>query len=217
MQLAETFVDIFYYTAVLRQLEFMQVSFDDARKRYEELLTAAERKAKSSGYSAHEWELAGFAVCAFVDECVLCSSWPDKGRWQAAPLQQVYFGTRNAGELFFRNMDGLTENDNDVREVYDYCLAQGFQGRYHSHQQREVLEKKIQDNLARFTGNNEMAFPTVLFPQGYADKPPRPERVRTGPPLVWTVLAAGVPVAAFVVIYTAVRMLLDGMLSRALG
>lgn len=63
---------------------------------------------------------------------LLCSDWPEKGKWESRQLQRVYFQTMNGGEEFFVRLSALPAGKGEVREVYLYCLAMGFKGRFFS-------------------------------------------------------------------------------------
>ena len=56
-------------------------------------------------------DAASFAAMAYVDELVLCSTWAEKPRWQAMPLQREHYRTTNAGAEFYTRLEKLGEDE----------------------------------------------------------------------------------------------------------
>ncbi|MDO5536720.1 MAG: DotU family type IV/VI secretion system protein [Desulfovibrionaceae bacterium] len=73
--------------------------FETVRGDVERLLLEAE--AQCADIPAEGRREALFAVCAFVDEALLTSSWQSRGRWARETLQRTRFGTVNAGIEFY--------------------------------------------------------------------------------------------------------------------
>ena len=146
---------------------------DILRKRLSLLLQEANNKAHADGMTAEDIEAADFAVCAFIDEALLSSTWRGREEWMTFPLQLERHSTGTAGEDFFRVLDLLLEqtesvislNDNEVEknprktslaatlEIFALCLTHGFTGMYFHDQQALRLQlKRIADvvpNVAR--------------------------------------------------------------------
>ena len=81
--------------------------FDALRDAVEQRLAEAEQVVASGEVSALDFDQARFAVCAFVDETILATSWEGRKRWLQAPLQKTYYNTVKAGEDFFRRLRHL--------------------------------------------------------------------------------------------------------------
>lgn len=92
-------------------------SFPDypgTRAKVEELLNSSGRMAKTLGVAASEFQDARFAVCAWMDEAVLGSSWEGKAQWLHQPLQRAVYDTVNAGDEFFDRLEAvLAKSDKD--------------------------------------------------------------------------------------------------------
>ena len=168
MRLVDCFYEIFYYTIFLESLDFSQLTYKNVIKHYKDLFSRSLQAAKKAGFPQKKWGIGLFAVCAWIDEYILCSDWPEKTKWQQNTLQLFFFKTSNAGEEFFTRLEGLDRNDTNVREVYDYCLALGFKGRYYDSGYARNLKEIKQSNLKLITKNYNLAFPEYLFPEAYS-------------------------------------------------
>jgi type VI secretion system protein ImpK len=98
-------------------------------------LQVSMQEARNLGCSNDTVQSAVFAIVALLDESVLNLQNPVFSEWARRPLQEELFGGHNAGEVFFRNLNGLlTRPDSpeaaDALEVYCLCLLLGFKGRY---------------------------------------------------------------------------------------
>ena len=75
-----------------------------------------------------------YAMGALLDETFLSFSWVGKTRWENNLIEKQFFHTQIAGELVFRKIDDLLENNdpmrNDVANIYMMVLSLGFKGRY---------------------------------------------------------------------------------------
>lgn len=98
------------------------------------LLKTAERVALTSGCPVEDFRLGAFAVVAFLDESLNVSGDAVFGDWRRLPLQQELFKTGNAGEEFFKYLEGVLKRRDtpqlaDLLEVFELCLLLGFQGK----------------------------------------------------------------------------------------
>jgi type VI secretion system protein ImpK len=198
MRLVEYFFEIFYYTSFLKSLDFSQLPYDTVAKRYKQILSASLNAARRDGITERDWGQGLFPVCAWVDETVLCSDWPDREKWQQNPLQFVFFKTMNAGEEFFSRLSTLDADPRDIREVYAYCLSLGFRGRYFQEKDADALGEIVRSNLELVAGNAGLEFPRTYFPEAYAEpgeqRKPRPLRRGLSPVTLAVILT---PVIVF--------------------
>jgi len=167
MALVDCYAELFAFTGYLLKGENPRlISYEAAEKNYSFLVTRAEERARSSGYSENEWMEAFFPVCAWIDESILCSNWPEKSKWEHAQLQRRHFQTINAGVEVFTRLASLSEEAREVREVYAYCLAMGFRGTYYQAPDSEFQQIAFQ-NLNRLSEDSAPDFPQELFPDAY--------------------------------------------------
>jgi len=168
MALVDCFAELIAYTGyLLRDWREKPISREDVSKNYDTLVARAQECARVSGFSEEEWREALFPVCAWVDEAILCSEWPERTKWEHHQLQRRYFHTTSAGMEFFTRLEGMGENAQAVREVYAYCLALGFRGRYYQDSDTDKLEQIQSRNLTGLAEESTPLFPEVLFPDAY--------------------------------------------------
>ncbi|MBX3456830.1 MAG: DotU family type IV/VI secretion system protein [Candidatus Paracaedibacteraceae bacterium] len=85
-------------------------------------------------FAVSHFQDALYAMVALLDETFLSFSWVGKTRWENNLIEKQFFHTQIAGELVFRKIDDLLENNdpmrNDVANIYMMILSLGFKGRY---------------------------------------------------------------------------------------
>lgn len=217
MRLADCFSELMAYTVcLLKEIHGGQPSYSEVAERYEKLVDRARMAKDRAGFSDMDWKECFFAVCAWIDEMILCSDWPDREKWQERQLQHSFLGTTNAGQEFFDHLALLSPKASDIREVYDLCLSMGFKGRYFMPEDKDALKEINQSNYAVLTEGSrggEIAslgeFTEIqhLFPEAYAVETKKGER--SFGLLLLACFFAAVPVFVFVVLY----MFFQGQLS----
>jgi type VI secretion system protein ImpK len=172
MRLIDCFIEIITYTShFLQTTKKKHLTFEKIKNDYAILFEQSEQYLKKGKFSPEEWDMARFAVCAWVDESILCSSWEGKVSWGHEQLQRVYYGVTNAGEEFFDRLRELDPDAKGVHEVYAYCIALGFKGLHFKKEDEFRLENIRLSNLKHVsTGEvlDESLHGTVnLFPGAY--------------------------------------------------
>lgn len=149
-------------------------SYEEVRGQIERALTEGAASFHEGGYSEEQYELACFAVVAFIDEAFLLSNWIHKEKWRKEMLQMKRYNTFNAGEGFYEKLNNLSPfhpAEKDVREVYYYCLSLGFRGKYYRKEDQSYLDKLKSENLTLLKGVEEHSVLTSeekqLFPEAY--------------------------------------------------
>ncbi len=169
MQLSDCFMGLMAYgTYVCQGRMNNPPSYEEARRRFDDLLQQARQCCQETGFSEDEWQEALFAVCAWIDETILCSEWSARGKWQEDQLQRLHFQTMNGGEEFFNRLAALNPEATSIREVYAYCLALGFKGRYFLPEDNKKLMEIQRANLLLVKDNLDMSVAEKLFPDGYS-------------------------------------------------
>ncbi len=205
MRLSDCYMELVAYVAYfLKSAGKKQPPFEQVRSRVEGMLSAAYNEAVEP-FGGEDADLARFAVCAWIDEAVLSSSWNEKGTWQKEPLQLKYYQTLAAGEIFFEKLNALGVQNNDAREVYYLCLAMGFMGRYCKEGDRFLLDQLKTSNLKVLMGSS-VGVPalkkTQLFPEAYPPVGNVPVKAASGPGYgLMNIIIVSIPVALFGLLY----------------
>jgi type VI secretion system protein ImpK len=214
MQLTDCFIDLVAYVAYfLKTVEKKQPPFDGVKANIQRLISESEECIKRGTVTQEDYDLARFAIFAWVDEAILSSVWNEKDRWLGEQLQRVYYNTADAGEIFFERLNNLGPHQRDVREVYYLCLAMGFVGRY-CHEGDEYLLKQLKtSNLKLLTGSS-VGLPSLenveLFPEAYsAESFEVSPMKRRNPFSSFTMFCLGVPVLFFLALLIVYRFILN--------
>jgi type VI secretion system protein ImpK len=216
MTLTDTFIDLIYFTLVNEPYGFQQFSFDTMRQKYEEMVTAAENGARSSGIAESVWRRSFFAVAVWIDEVILLSDWKDKTLWCKDTLQRIYFKTSNGGVEFFSNLEQLQSEDNQIREIYDICLSLGFKGSYYRQDDSGILSKIINKTMQLLQIDKSSASPSVLFPGAYRGGTKIHDRKQRELKLLYVILSAAGPVILFILLYAAFNSDLSGLMQHCI-
>lgn len=175
------------------------------RQQIRDATSLAEGRARSLGYSGEDIRLATFALLALLDETVLSLRNPVFHDWPRKPMQEEFFGTFHAGEIFFTNVQRLLQGSDsaalaDVLEVYQLCLLLGFQGRHSAERHGELaaVRNSIAERITRIRGIRDEISPAwkllATEARNLSDTWLRP--------LVWVAAGAAVITVLLFVIYS---------------
>ena len=106
---------------------------DDLREKILMLLGKWEQKCLQENIDSRSVMLSKIAMIAFLDETIITSKWESSDIWMANPLQLELFDRYDLGVEFFKNLtelQSLGKENHEVLEIYYYCMALGFQGRF---------------------------------------------------------------------------------------
>ncbi|MBW1834922.1 MAG: DotU family type IV/VI secretion system protein, partial [Deltaproteobacteria bacterium] len=155
MRLTDCFIELVAYAAYfLKTVAKRQPPFDQVKADIQRLISKSQESLNNGSFSQEDYDLARFAIFAWIDEAILNSSWKEKHLWQGEQLQRFYYQTADAGEIFFERLNTLGPHQRDVREVYYLCLAIGFMGRYCHEGDEYLLEQLKTSNLKLLTGSS---------------------------------------------------------------
>jgi type VI secretion system protein ImpK len=221
LRLIDCFTGLIAYTAFsMKGAEQNQLSFDRFKEDVDRLLTYSEDLSRKQDFSGEDYDMARFAVCAWVDESVLCSAWEGREQWEHQQLQRVHYDTTNAGEEFFERLEQIEPENKGLLEVYSTCLSLGFAGRYYAVKSRldleetgkQVLEESIKEVVDPFGEEDDK-----LFPSAYLDPKLRArKRLRLGAlPIVISGVILGAGIIAGLYIYF--DIFLDGQVAKLFG
>lgn len=208
MRLTDCFINIIAYMSYfLKTVNERQPAYDRVRTDIQDLITQSESCLENEKISREDYDLARFAVFAWVDEAIMASPWNGKTHWQREKLQRIYYQTEDAGEIFFKKLDPdvIGFHQREVREVYCLCLFMGFSGQYCKPGDEFLLEQVKKRNLKIVFGSS-VGIPSLedreLFPQAYQEKDvdPLPD---PGPRFFSpvTLISIGLPVVIYWILY----------------
>lgn len=216
MRLIDCFALLMAYVSLLVQKEpAARPDYDRAGNDIARLIGQGETAMQQGGVNPGDFDMARFAVFAWIDERIMNSDWEGRHQWQKALLQRRYYETVDAGEIFFDRLNRIGLHQRDVREVYYVCLAMGFAGQFRNEGDAVLLEGLKNENLKILTGSS-MGVPAVanpqMFPEAYAtvDDSLRdiPRKKRFSPV---TGIILGMPVLLYGVLYLVYRFVLNNV------
>ncbi len=77
------------------------------------------------------FQLAKYALCAWIDESLIRADWPHAAGWKARPLEKDLFGTECRSWRFFELAEiARQRRDREALQVFRFCVAFGFRGIY---------------------------------------------------------------------------------------
>lgn len=91
-----------------------------------------EADAQLSEKQHHQgWELAKYALVAWIDDVLIEAPWSGRDWWENNSLEFAYFNTRDrATEFFKRAKEASQLTRRDSLEVFYVCVVLGFRGLY---------------------------------------------------------------------------------------
>lgn len=216
MHLTDCFMELVAYVAYFQKsAAAKQPPFEQVKADVNRLLGQSEPAARRASFPPEDYDVARFAVCAWVDEAILSSAWTHRNLWQREQLQRIHFNTTDAGEEFFDKLNGLGLQQRDAREVYYLCLALGFMGRYCNKGDEFLLDQLKTSNLKLLLGSS-VGVPSLdrgeLFPEAYPSQGVEPGPRTTGPRFsLFTIAGLAAPVILFGILYGIYRFSLSGI------
>ena len=218
MRLIDSFMPLIAYVVMFQKtVATQQPGYDQVKADIQRLLSLSEHEMKGGAVSPDDYDQARFVVCAWVDETLLGSMWNQKSLWQREQLQRLYYNTTDAGVEVFDRLNNLGFHQKDVRELYYFCLALGFKGRFIQAGDDFLLEQLKLSNLKILTGSHGTpSLETMeLFPEAFPLTVPEIARHRTGLRFsLVTILALVGPVVLFGILYIVYRFTLSSVAGK---
>ena len=206
MRLSDCFTEALAYVAyLLKSVESEQPPYDEVKTEIHRLVSKSEEYVDRGLVTRDDYEQGRFALCAWIDEAILNSVWLEKNHWLNDQLQRLHYNTTDAGEEFFKRLQNLEFQQRDLREVYYFCLALGFVGRYCNPGDEYHLEQIKISNLKTLLGNST-GIPSLdqadLFPEAHpnADPASKAQKASSDSRLV-TAICLTIPALLFCVLY----------------
>lgn len=147
MKLLDCYLPVFKLAARFAHEPEIFADYDTFRALCISRLEESMQEACHHDISESERDHAFFAVVVWLDETLLCSAQPLVQHWRSGLLQRKYFRTSIGGELFFSRLSDLKEEEQGARQVFLFCLHNGFCGKYGGEQDRQTLTALIEQQL----------------------------------------------------------------------
>jgi len=94
MRLTDCFIELVAYAAYfLKTVAKRQPPFDQVKADIQRLISKSQESLNNGAFSQEDYDLARFAIFAWIDEAILNSSWKEKHLWQGEQLQRFYYQT----------------------------------------------------------------------------------------------------------------------------
>jgi type VI secretion system protein ImpK len=155
---------------------------------------------------APDWQLAKYALVAWIDDVLIDAPWEGRGWWKENALEVEVFNTRLRHEQFYaKAQEASALPRKDALEVFYVCAVLGFRGLYRDPAAAAVLAEPrgLPPDLESWARSTSMAIqlgqgrPAI----GEASVPGEGAPPLDGPfLLIWASLA-GVVLAAFTAIF----------------
>ncbi|EBB6210879.1 MULTISPECIES: DotU family type IV/VI secretion system protein [Enterobacteriaceae] len=91
------------------------------------------------------------AIFICLDEIILCSGHRMAEDWHQRPLQKEIHGNSLGGIHFFQQLEEISDNNDELRVVYLFCLFVGYKGRYIT-EDHHVLDDIIDRHVQKLPG-----------------------------------------------------------------
>ncbi len=117
-----------YVSAVVDEIESSQnPSAEDVNAKVRGLIDHAENRLGQRP----DWELAKYALAAWVDDLLIEAAWDGSNWWEQNRLEFQLFRTADAFQKFYVQSQKATEMpQKDSLEVFYVCVVLGFRGLY---------------------------------------------------------------------------------------
>ena len=107
------------------------------------------------------FELAKYALTAWIDDLLCRAKWPHAAAWRHYPLEQELFGSRCRHWKFFELAEvALRREDWEALSVFRLCVEFGFRGIY----SKERVRVRLSDRLPMMRSHAERPVPVVAAP-----------------------------------------------------
>jgi type VI secretion system protein ImpK len=219
MRLTDCFIELIAYAAYfIKSVAQKQPPYEQVKADILRTLSQSDDCLKKNLFPPDDYDMARFAVCAWVDEVILNSPWQEKDHWKREQLQRLYYRTTDAGEEFFERLNRVGYHQRDVREVYFLCLALGFMGRY-CHPGDEFLLAQVKSSNLKLLMGSSVGPPSLdraeLFPEAYqmGDLEPYVQK-RSHPFSIVNLVGIAGPVVLFGLLYLIYNFTLNSIMEN---
>jgi len=155
---------------------------------------------------AQDWQLAKYALVAWIDEVLIDAPWEGRGWWKENALEVEVFSTRLRNEQFYlKAKEASSLPQKDALETFYVCAVLGFRGLYRDPVAAAALAepRQLPPDLESWARQTAMA---IQLGQGRPAVTESREPAAGAPPLegpfllIWSSLSVAI-LAVFVLIF----------------
>ena len=190
--LVEIFQSLYYSLEDLQEKLQSSNDFEEVqRKVINELKHYREKLKHFQGNATKEVRADAFyAITAYTDEVMIYSDYESQTRWEDNTMEDLFFGSHQAGKRVFQKAEELIKhyNDSDIglAVLYFLCISLKFKGIYRYQESGKPAE--VKKELFRLICSTNSSFPrdaNQLFPQAYSCTINNRIERRTSKMLLW--------------------------------
>jgi type VI secretion system protein ImpK len=154
----------FYLLSLVPKLRTLSVyhEINNLQDRLVSEIRAFENSALQLGAPQKQVNIAGYFLCALIDETVLNTPWGSQSNWGQNSLLIQFHNEAWAGEKFFQILDRLKQQmaqNLNLLELAYLCLSLGFEGKYRimdsGHRALDQLHRELYLLIQRIRGDFE--------------------------------------------------------------
>ncbi len=124
-----------------------------------ELLRAFDRSEEMQ----ETYQLAKYALTAWIDDVLCRARWPYAAAWRNYPLEEELFGTRCRHWKFFEQAEvARQKQDWDALRIFQFCVEFGFRGIY----AKDRMRVRLNDRLPMARARSETPAPVLAAARG---------------------------------------------------
>ncbi len=147
MTLSDVTSELFIYLVVFRRklAEKVPVSIESVAHDLELIFARVDQKAAADPVLSQRYPAVRKILAIIADGIIVGSDWEFALDYRLNHLlENKFYKSNEGGDRFFDDLNKLSGDEADLREVYFTALALGFQGRYsHQPEIRMDLKKKL--------------------------------------------------------------------------
>ncbi|MDH5378884.1 MAG: DotU family type IV/VI secretion system protein [Gammaproteobacteria bacterium] len=228
--LIDVFKHIFVYVLWLkRNCASTQPAYNEVRSKILAMLEATAWAVREHNIDPRDYDDARFAICVWIDETCMNMGWVHQDEWLRSLLQMELYKSARGGDEFFDRLNQLAPHQNEVREVYYFCLSLGLTGRF-CHEGDEMLLEQLKrasqkmiagESLSPMVYQKRAPFREAYVKQAGDGNTPGKTIKKTdkwSPAKTWLI---SVPPAVFGIVYVVYFLVLEGvsdtLITRVVG
>ena len=141
-------------------------NIDELHSRLTNEIANFQAEATALGYDDATTLAARYCLCSMVDESVLSQPWGADSIWPERPMLSIFHNETWGGEKVFAILDRVLDEAHrfmDLLEFLYFCLALGFEGKYHVMHNGNVRLEALLDQVYKVLEKHSGEAPDKLL------------------------------------------------------